>query len=66
MPDQKSACIHYDESEKRTNDGLPCRILKGRYHTKTGTERKCVCTGRECSFYKEAIGESELPGISQQ
>lgn len=33
----KTSCIHYDEAEKRLNDGLPCRILKGRYHTKTGT-----------------------------
>ena len=66
MSDQKSACIYYDEAEKRLNDGLPCLILKGRYHTVTGTERKCVCTGRECSFYKEANDKIGLSGISQQ
>lgn len=57
MSDPKTTCVFYDEEEKRLNDGLPCRILKGRYHTKTGTERKCVCTGRECSFYKPNGGE---------
>lgn len=53
----KSTCIFYDEKEKRSNNGLACQILKGLYHTRAGTEKKCVCEGPNCSFYKEQDSE---------